>query len=220
MERLNLAGQRFGRLVALSRGPTTKHSHVTWHCQCDCGNTSIVKTMKLRSGYTKSCGCIKREWQRTGQLRHGYAANGVSVEYRTWSSIKARCTNPAVKRFEDYGGRGIKVCKAWSDDVAAFIADMGPRPEGASIDRIDSDGDYEPSNCRWATLDEQANNKRRTIRVDMPDGRCLSLKQFARETGHKYLHLYHRVRFRGMSPFEAAAALSHSASRASHAPAA
>lgn len=162
---LDLAGQRFGRLVAIE---LTRHRGVTaWRCRCDCGATTTVTTNGLRMGNTRSCGCLYRE--TCSQTAKKYLGKGNPThrltrtpEHGVWATMLSRCRNPNSDRYAAYGGRGIRVCDRWLQ-FANFYADMGPRPEGVSpagralysIHRIDNDGHYERNNCIWATMQEQ-----------------------------------------------------------------
>jgi hypothetical protein len=145
------------------RGSCMKLIDDGWLCKCECGNDRVYGSWLLRQGKVKSCGCKRGELTRQLKTKHGCAVDGsVTTEYRIWLGMHNRCNNPHTSKFKHYGGRGIRVCEQWKD-FSVFLRDMGPRPEGMSIDRIDVDGHYEPSNCRWATAKTQAQNKRRSI---------------------------------------------------------
>jgi len=150
--RLNLVGKRFVKLTVLSYVETRNG----WKCKCDCGNEVITRGSRLSSGRVKSCGCYSK---------HGHApTNNHSSTYISWVHIIGRCNNPKSDKYKNYGGRGIKVCDRWLNFVN-FLEDMGIRPIGKSIDRINNDGNYEPGNCRWATRSEQELNKCRKAHV-------------------------------------------------------
>jgi hypothetical protein len=166
---INIKGQRFGRAV-VQKLLSTKGGSV-WSCLCDCGVIFEGRGFDLRSGHTISCGCFKTECTTVMakevlsrlNVTHGHnPSSGSSPTYRTWRAMHTRCRYPTAVGYKNYGGRGIKVCEYWGD-FSNFLKDMGERPSGTSIDRINPDGDYEPGNCRWATAKEQAANKRRTV---------------------------------------------------------
>lgn len=154
MKALDLTGQRFGRLIAERRDTTRPIGLAWWICRCDCGNTTVVLTTRLRQGGTKSCGCFQRDQRFTHHAAH-------HPLYWVWAQMIARCTKPTHRMFRLYGARGIQVCERWRD-FGLFLADMGERPSRKhSIDRINNDGNYEPANVRWATQLQQSHNSRK-----------------------------------------------------------
>lgn len=172
----DMAGLRFERLVVLSRAGSDKNGNAKWLCRCDCGTEKVILGQSLRSGATRSCACLSSEVASATSITHGLSHTKL---YKAWFGMLQRCENPSILHWRRYGGRGIKVCERWHD-FPNFINDMGERPTGCSIERIDNDGNYEPGNCRWATKIEQQNNMS-TNRIIQLDGERMTLSQAARK---------------------------------------
>lgn len=176
----DLTGQRFGKVTVLSRAANNKHGRAVWLCKCDCGNEKEIAAANLKSGRTTSCGCYSRGLKRkTGT--HGMTNTRI---FHEWQSMLQRCNNPNNQRYEDYGGRGIKVCDEWIDSFVSFCEwsmDNG-YDETLTLDREDVDGNYSPDNCRWVTNFEQQSNKRNN-RVIECNGEKYILNEWARITG-------------------------------------
>ena len=177
-----MVGKTFGRLqVAEGVPPATGRTRIKlrWKCMCACGNAVLVDGDRLRSGRTRSCGCFRRDRQREANTAHGMHS---APEYQVWKAMRQRCANKNADNYPHYGGRGIKVCDRWRD-FAAFLSDMGPRTSPAhQIERRDNNGDYEPSNCCWATRVEQAANTRQAILLDV-NGVTMTVGAACRATG-------------------------------------
>lgn len=186
---IDLTGQRFGRLIVLGRTELEKTGQARWLCKCDCGNETVVQSYDLRSGNTQSCGCQRQE--NFTHTTHGHSKKRV---YAIWKGMKSRCYNKNRKAYKDYGGKGIAVCEEWRDDFEAFYvwAMSNGYSDDLSIDRIDSDGNYEPANCRWADGLTQANNKTNNDVIEF-NGSAHTMAEWSKITGIKYATLYRRI---------------------------
>jgi hypothetical protein len=190
MRFLNLIGTKYGRLTVLKRS-SNSGSRISWDCSCECGRETVVSGSNLRSGNSRSCGCLQQEVRSSSHKTHGMSSDEkFKSELSTWTHVKRRCFNPAHPKWKSYGGRGITMCERWKD-FALFLQDMGPKPSlRHSIDRIDNDGNYEPSNCRWATAKEQCNNRRVSKKVEVK-GEVFSLEELSNRHGIKRNSLYY-----------------------------
>jgi len=161
----NLSGQKFHMLTALSKVDKTTRFGTRWLCRCDCGIEKTVMAHNLKCGNTVSCGCHRRS-RRFSIHKHGHAKDGqASREYTAWAHAKTRCSNPNDKKWKDYGGRGITMCKEWRESFSAFLSYMGECPPRLTLDRYpNNNGNYEPGNCRWASVHDQNLNRRRLPR--------------------------------------------------------
>lgn len=193
----DLTGVRFGIVTVLGLDRLADHRS-WWCCRCDCGVEFVSMAQSLKSGATKTCsGTVHRRARMLGKNQtHGSSRTRT---YQTWLDMRKRCTNPRDQAWPNYGGRGISVCARWSLDFTAFLADMGDAPDGLEIERIDNDRGYEPSNCRWSTVGEQANNKRNN-RMVLHNGRMVTLAEYAVATGIKYSTAYYRKVLRDGAP--------------------
>jgi hypothetical protein len=194
---IDLTGQRFDRLVVLRRGPRRATSTAAvWICRCDCGREHAVIGSALTHGSTKSCGCLKQDAYVVGTNRtHGGTG---TVEYNAWENAKRRCYDPKATNYERYGGRGITMFLAWLNNFAAFLAYLGPKPSPRhTLDRIDSNGNYEPGNVRWALPKQQNNNLRSNQRLVL-GGQSRTLAEWSEVQGLPRSTLVMRLR-RGWS---------------------
>lgn len=198
---LDLRGRQFGRWTALER-VGTKNRHPLWRCRCECGTEGNVSSTNLVSGHSQSCGCLSIDVATERLTRHGHTSNdAMSPEYRTWNGMWRRCTNPGEESYPRYGGRGIRVCARWRT-FENFLSDMGQKPAPEyTIERANTDGDYEPGNCRWATMREQMRNMSRNHLVTI-EGETRCLIDWCERIGISYATVKTRMR-RGMTDTDA-----------------
>lgn len=178
---LDLVGSRFGKLAVKER-VRTEVPQSFWRCECDCGQTAIVRGTQLTKGKTHSCGCLRRDTMRElgkASRTHGHSTRGGGTPtLRSWRNMVKRCTDPTDKAWPRYGGRGIRVCERWVNGFENFLSDLGPCPSGLTIERRDNDKDYTPDNCFWASRRRQANNRSSNIRATI-NGETLTVAQWA-----------------------------------------
>lgn len=201
-KRLDLEGQRFGRLLVISEAGKHKNGNYTWNCLCDCGNSCVIAGSNLKSGGTVSCGCRRREGFIERTVTHGCTRERRRMaEYNIWNGIKERCLNPNNPSYVDYGARGITVCEEWKRSFETFLQDMGLRPSPKhSIDRINNDGPYSSENCRWSTQKEQTRNKRSNVYLSL-NGVRKTLMEWSEITGIKFCTIHARKKA-GWSDYE------------------
>ena len=189
-----MIGCRFGRLIVQGYSHTDGKRRLHYIVKCDCGKQKIICGANLRKGNSNSCGCLKSEMtiKRNKEL---YTKHSMcdSKTYRSWQSMKDRCYNVNHQAYKNYGGRNITVCDRWKDSFENFYKDMGDRPEGKTLDRIKINGNYESVNCRWSTIEVQANNMR-TNNFLICNGIKLTLSQWARKTKVPRTTIWNRLR--------------------------
>lgn len=203
---IDLTGRTFGRLLVIARcenlfanplasWPAGRRGMTAWLCRCSCGKEHKAPAANLVKGTSTSCGCYIREVFLAAATKHG--GTGTRA-FKAWDRAKRRCYDVKRDSYKSYGGRGIKMCRRWRHDFAAFREDMGECPPGYTIERIDPNGHYEPGNCRWATNAEQQKNRRRTIRLTAY-GRTQTMAEWCREFGIDYRTAFHAIQYRGRS---------------------
>ena len=187
-------GDVFHRLTVIGICGKSRGKENVWECRCECGGTARTKSYRLKSGHTRSCGCYKKDRAVQASLKHGCTVGRKRTpEHRIWQHLLGRCLCKTDSAYENYGGRGIKVCDRWLE-FKNFLEDMGTRPSSNhSLDRINNHGDYSPSNCRWATREQQSNNRRSTIVLGY-QGSVGSLMEWARMLGVKGYTLRERYK--------------------------
>lgn len=189
---IDLTGKTFGRLTAIRCAGRNKHKQILWLCRCVCGNERVVVAGSLANGDTQSCGCWHKEITRRRSLTHGHKSDRKpTATYKSWEAMKRRCQNPKSTDYARYGGRGIRVCDRWQH-FEHFLADMGEKPRGLTIERKDNHGHYEPGNCKWATSKEQGAN-RRSNHVLTLAGLTLTMTEWGRKLGLRPSRIYRRL---------------------------
>ena len=189
---IDLTGQKFERLTVIKRYGR-RHSHVLWLCVCDCGNEIVVDSNSLRTGNTRSCGCIRKEHSKViGSANKTHGMFGTRL-YMIWADMKRRCNNPNCEAYNHYGGRGIKLCEEWNDfSIFQQWAETTGYHDDLTLDRIDVNGNYEPSNCKWSTWEEQENNRRNNRLLTYKD-KTQTISQWAKEFNLPYFTLVARL---------------------------
>lgn len=190
----NIKGERFGRLTAIEIVGKLRRGNL-WRCVCDCGGEKRALAYALRSGQVRSCGCLLNEMliERNAALsthRHTVRSK-LTPEYISWMSMKTRCLNPNHKNYDQYGGAGVTICKRW-DDFQNFLDDMGPRPKGTTLDRVNTELGYSAGNCRWATSGEQNRNVSRNVWITF-NGQRMVLEDWASRLGITHSSLRRRL---------------------------
>lgn len=193
----DLSGLKFGRLTVLGKHyykmQKSGRKRVFWNCVCECGAQKPINADALVAGNSRSCGCLNEELRKLRPVTHGAKKGGkITATYSSWLSMKTRCTNPKTQYWNHYGGRGITVCERWMHSFQNFLEDMGEKPEGTSLDRIDNDKSYTKENCRWASSIEQANNVRSNHKIIFR-GETKTLAQWARCLGLGQVQIRQRL---------------------------
>lgn len=193
---VDMAGSTYGRLTVLKRVENDVSGNARWLCKCECGNEKIVLGRSLRTGRTRSCGCLLAESSKQRMTamctKHGFSNKKL---YRVYMAMRERCEKPSASEYSSYGGRGISMCKEWRERKEAFFewAMQNGYKEGLQIDRIDTNGDYCPGNCRWATRSENMNNIRKNVRFEH-NGVSHTLAEWARIARLPYMTVYGRYK--------------------------
>ncbi len=193
-----MIGRKFGRLTVLEEVPErAPDRRIRFKCQCDCGRTWVTAGSNLRRGYTRSCGCLSSDvTSEFNKETKSKLVEGVATRHHplfgTWVAMKQRCYNPKHTYYEYYGGKGVKVCERWVDSFANFVEDMGERPDGYTLDRVDGGEEYSPDNCRWADWNTQGLNKKSVKKIEYR-GETLTLNEWSQRLGIKYQTLWWRL---------------------------
>lgn len=206
---LDITGQTFGRLTAKCHAGKTPTGQALWIFDCACGGEKTAQASEVRRGKTRSCGCLSMEQKRAaGKSRqHAFSKSENRREKSTWDAMISRCYKPSDVGYANYGGRGITVCQLWRESFESFVTDMGKKPPGMTLDRINNDVGYSKENCKWATMKEQGNNRRTNRRITV-DGETRTVSQWADYLGIN-CHVIHTRIYKGMSDHDAVAKSLH-----------
>ena len=193
----DITGRVYGRLTVIERVENDKHGQARWKCLCDCGNYTVAVTSELNRGNVRSCGCLSREISKKVNFKHGFKNTRL---YRVWDSMKKRCYNPNSQGYKYYGGKGITICDEWKNNFKSFHDwafangyDENAEYMKCTIDRIDTNGNYEPSNCRWVDVKSQERNRKNNIFITYKnETHCIG--EWAEILGINYITLHQRIR--------------------------
>lgn len=189
--KIDLTGKKFTRLTVIKEIGRSKRRDILWLCRCDCGKEKILPTRKLKSGEIRSCGCLRNDMVKDRFTTHGMTG---SRTYRTWNAMNNRCKSKDESH-RNYKDRGIGVCDRWKESFNSFFEDMGERPKWKTLDRINNDGNYEPSNCKWSTRSEQQRN-RRSNKIFMHNGEEKCLTEWCEILGLSNKKVWNKLRYR------------------------
>lgn len=188
----DMEGLRFERLLVISFSHMCDHGNTYWKCKCDCGEVKTISRAQLIQHKTKSCGCLAKEMRGKVLYKHGHALSTViSPTYSSWGRMKKRCLSPSHDKYKYYGGRGIKICKRWHK-FENFLADMGNRPKGLTLDRINNNKGYSKTNCKWSNGKEQVRNRRNTYKIKY-NGEIKPVATLAEEHNLDYQLVWNRI---------------------------
>lgn len=195
----NELGNVYGQLTVASYARTNVRGKAVWECVCSCGARVTVSGDSLRKGNTKSCGCLRKSGDYSRRHGHASTKHGVSDEYRAWAEMKKRCSDTGHISYKNYGGRGIRVCPEWDTSFETFLEDMGKKPIGTSLDRINTNADYSKSNCRWADRKTQMRNKRNNVLATIGSV-TQTLAAWCEQLNIPYNRAYYRIVTKGLAP--------------------
>jgi hypothetical protein len=203
MKRTDFTGQIFGRLTAIARQHKTANGRMLWLFSCECGGQKVADLNEVKRGNTRSCGCLANEQRKKAAQKqtHTFSRSNMPRERKSWEMMIARCHNREHVSFKNYGALGVTVCARWLDSFENFVTDMGPRPAGMTLDRLDGTKEYCLENCRWATRKEQANNRRTNHRITI-DGETKTIAQWADHLGIS-CHVIRTRIYKGMTDHDA-----------------